>query len=85
MSRSQLVTLFLCVVLVAAGGTYLANLHDRRQTVHNVQEETRRVTLRACQALKGVVTLFEKQEKEAGASARRLKVFQDALGLIKEC
>ena len=72
-------------MVVAAGGTYLANLQDRRQTVENVQQETRKITLRACQALKDVIILFERQEKNDGASPRRLEVFHDALGLIKEC
>lgn len=81
MPRSQLVTLFVVVALVVAGGTYLANIQTRRDSA----AQTQRTIIRACTALKNVLVVFRKQEKEAGASAARLKVYDESLELVGEC
>ena len=85
MSRAQVVSLLICVACVVAGGTYLANLQTRREAVGAAQRETREVSEKTCLALRRVLTTFQTQEKEAGANARRLRAYDDALALVEDC
>lgn len=74
MTTRQTVALLASIACMVAVGNYLSVVQLRTE-----------VGSEACRTVTQVLTTFFVQEKEAGASATRLRAYTDALRLVAKC